>query len=104
MLFGDCGPVVNGKPVFAGYLFTPARRFAWHELDRQGVVTILQGEVTQVELEAVHRMAEEAAKLAADHAARQRKTPLGRLGDRVTLLGRNFVLKLDRGAVVAVPE
>lgn len=100
-LMCDEGPTVGGKPVFPGYLFSRPGNFApWH-LSRPGVVTLLQGEVTEAELEIVRR----AALARAEREARRKaeKTMLGNVGERVTMLGREFVLVAKRGSIVAVP-
>jgi len=100
-LVQDEGPTIGGKPVFPGYLFTRPGNFSpWH-LSRPGMLALLKGEVTAEELDEVRRAAFARAEREAQRAAA--KTMLGTVGERVQLMGREFVLVAKRGSIVAVP-
>lgn len=100
-LMADEGPTINGKPVFPGYLFSRPGNFLPFHLSRPGVIALLKGEVAASELEQLRR-----AALAKAERERQReaaKSMLGTVGERVMLMGREFVLVAKRGSIVAVP-
>jgi hypothetical protein len=65
------------------------------------MIALLHGEVTAEELDEVRRAAFARAEREAQRAAA--KTMLGTVGERVQLMGREFVLVARRGSIVAVP-